>query len=92
MEDAAEYRQTASCCLFSAGCSKYVFAPNLNVVSIGCFVADPLRVLRAVRFGTRFGFELETSILEAAASDQVSWGGATMGCFDGWENGWALWE
>jgi hypothetical protein len=36
--------------------------------------ADPLRVLRAVRFGTRFGFELETSILEAAASDQVCQG------------------
>lgn len=35
------------------------------------FLDDPLRVLRAVRFGTRFGFELETSILEAAASDQV---------------------
>ena len=33
--------------------------------------ADPLRVLRAVRFGTRFGFTLENSLLDAAASDEV---------------------
>eukprot|EP00955_Chlamydomonas_euryale_P050735 354635-Chlamydomonas_euryale.AAC.14 len=31
----------------------------------------PLRVLRAVRFGTRFGFELEQSLVEAASSEQV---------------------
>ena len=28
------------------------------------FMDDPLRVLRAVRFGTRFGFELEASLVE----------------------------
>jgi len=35
------------------------------------FLDDPLRVLRAVRFGTRFGFELEQSLVEAASSEQV---------------------
>ncbi|GIL45308.1 hypothetical protein Vafri_2575 [Volvox africanus] len=35
------------------------------------FLDDPLRVLRAVRFGTRFGFRLHPDILEAAASEQV---------------------
>jgi hypothetical protein len=35
------------------------------------FLADPLRVLRAVRFGTRFGFTLESSLLDAAACDEV---------------------
>ncbi|KAG1674687.1 hypothetical protein FOA52_007211 [Chlamydomonas sp. UWO 241] len=35
------------------------------------FLDDPLRVLRAVRFGTRFGFELEQTLVEAASSQQV---------------------
>ena len=32
---------------------------------------DPLRVLRAVRFGTRFSFELDDSLVEAASSERV---------------------
>jgi len=35
------------------------------------FLDDPLRVLRAVRFSARFGFQPEASLLEAAADDEV---------------------
>jgi tRNA nucleotidyltransferase/poly(A) polymerase len=35
------------------------------------FMDDPLRVLRAVRFASRFGFELEESLLDAAGDAQV---------------------
>ncbi|KAG2428657.1 hypothetical protein HXX76_011362 [Chlamydomonas incerta] len=38
------------------------------------FLDDPLRVLRAVRFGTRFGFQLHPDILESAGSEQVGAG------------------
>jgi hypothetical protein len=40
--------------------------------------ADPLRVLRAVRFATRFGFHLHEDIMESAASEPVS--DAAAGC------------
>lgn len=35
------------------------------------FLDDPLRVLRAVRFASRFGFSLDQSLVEAARDDQV---------------------
>ncbi|KAH9296288.1 hypothetical protein KI387_039876, partial [Taxus chinensis] len=35
------------------------------------FLDDPLRVLRAVRFGARFGFKLDDEIKKAAADEEV---------------------
>ncbi len=48
----------------------YKVCPTLPAVA-SCAPADPLRVLRAVRFGTRFGFRLHEDILAAASSDPV---------------------
>lgn len=35
------------------------------------FLDDPLRVMRALRFGARFGFELEDEVKEAASCSEV---------------------
>jgi tRNA nucleotidyltransferase (CCA-adding enzyme) len=38
------------------------------------FVDDPLRVLRAIRFATRFGFELHADIVDAFSKEEVQCG------------------
>jgi hypothetical protein len=44
------------------------------------FLDDPLRVLRAVRFASRFGFSLDESLIEAASDSKVRF--CLLQCFE----------
>ena len=44
---------------------------KLQTLDSRMFSADPLRVLRAVRFASRFDFELDSALVAAARSSEV---------------------
>jgi tRNA nucleotidyltransferase/poly(A) polymerase len=48
------------------------FCKDVLLLLLLLLPADPLRVMRAVRFATRFNFAPDPAILTAAASEEVS--------------------
>ena len=71
--------------------------PDMQGLKVGIVCADPLRVLRAIRFGARFGFRLDEELEHAAASEPVRQPPACTSCIaseqsqDHWQSSIMAW-